>query len=145
MNNPLLDALLPNVDCVLGVRDSIGAVLHPVYIVTRTWTGKEPGSGMASEVVVQVLPTPAIQQFAFDLKITEGGAVKQGDVLLKGISKRQYPDSQGLDNKTGAKNVERFFLIDEKLYTVINIRENYVTWDVQIRKLSNQTRYNGGV
>lgn len=142
--NPLVDSLLDCVDCALGVRDSIGAVLHKVGFLTRTWSGDRPGSGTASDEVVQMLPTPFIVDYSHDLRIREGGMVKQGDIILKNVSKHKYPAENLIDCTTTSRSVEKFYLIDDRLYTVINVKESYVTWDVQIRKYSNQTRYGGG-
>lgn len=140
----LIEGLKLNLDSVLGVRDTIGATLHKVYLITRTWSGKQPGEGQAIDQSVQIKPTPGIKEYAHDLRLVEGGAVKQGDIILRGISKHIYPNETFLDGRTGNKSVEKFYLINDRLYTVINIKENYVTWDVQLRKLSNQTRYGGG-
>lgn len=142
--NPLIDSLLPNLDDSLGVRDSIGAVLHTVSFVTRTWEGgKKPGEGTPKDVVVQMLPTPFLKDYSHDLRLREGGMVKQGDIIMKNVSKHKYPTEDLVDGTTSAKSIEKFYLIDDRLYTVINVKEGYVTWDIQIRKLSNQTRYGG--
>jgi len=144
MNNPLIDSLIPNLDSTLGVRDSIGAVLHKVGIIVRTWSGKKPGDGQASDVLSAISPTPGLKEFTHDVRLLEGGAVKQGDIIVRGISKHRYPTEDLVDCSSLLRNVERFYLIDERLYTVINVKEGYVTWDVQVRKYSNQIRYGGG-
>jgi hypothetical protein len=139
-NRPLLDSLLPNIDTVLGVRDSIGAQLHNVYMITRRWSGGRPGEGLASDSTQQLQPTPQIFEYGHDIRLTEGGAVKQGDIVLKSISKNTYTDKD-LSGRTDDKATERFYRIKERLYEVINIKERFVTWEVQLRKLSNQTQY----
>lgn len=139
-NRPLLDSLLPNIDTVLGVRDSIGAQLHNVYMITRRWSGGRPGEGEASDTIEQLTPSPQIYEYGHDIRIVEGGAVKQGDIVLKNISKNKYT-SKDLDGRTDDKATERFYRIKERLYQVINVKERYLTWEVQVRKLSNQTQY----
>lgn len=138
----LTDGLLDCIDSVLGVRDCIGAVLHPVFILTRTWSGERPGDGDAEESEEQIKPTPQVVDYSHDLRLVEGGAVKQGDIVLRGISKARYAEMDlDCSLKEGEKiNVERFYLINEKLYTVINVKENHLTWDVQLRKRSDETR-----
>lgn len=133
----LIDDLLGSVDDILGVRDSVGAVLHPVFMVTRTWTGTQPGEGTFADVSVQVLPSPGIKEFSHDVRLREGGFIKQGDIILRGVSRNLYAESD-IDNSTAAKNIEKFYQLDNRLYTVIHVKENYLTWDVQIRKLSHQ-------
>lgn len=143
----IVSALLPCVDSILGVRDSIGAIIEPVSILTRTWysdsgltvAATQP-EGYAKDSVSQVLPSPGMKQFSQDIRLREGGAVKAGDIILMGVSKNKYRETD-LDGSTPDQNIEKFFLIGSKIYQVINVTEKYVTFDVQVRELSNQTRY----
>ena len=90
------------------------------------------------ERIEQILPSPRIVRFAQDLRLKEGGMIKQGDVQIKGISKNKYR-LPALDVTTsGAMNVLRLYQIGDKLYQVINVTEQYVTWDVMLRELTNQ-------
>lgn len=147
--NGIVSALLPSVDAILGVRDSIGAIIQPVYFVTRTWykdkdlqfPSSEVGVHFAKDsVAVQLLPSPGMKTFAQDVRLREGGAVKAGDIILKDVSKNAYKEAD-LDGSTSAENIEKFYLIGAKLYQVINVTEKYVTFNVQVRELTNQTRY----
>ncbi len=144
MSNPLIDSLIPNLDSVLGVRDSVGAVLHTVGILTRTWSGPKPGEGEPKDTIEKVSPTPGIVDYSHDLRLREGGMLRQGDIILRGLSKHKYPKEELIDCTTPKKSIEKFYLIDDRLYTVINVKEGYVTWNVQVRKYSNQKRYGGG-
>jgi hypothetical protein len=140
--NPLIDSLLPALDGILGVRDSVGAVLRTVSILTRTWQGgNHPGEGTPLDTVVQMLPTPFLKDYSHNLRLVEGGMVRQGDIMIRNISKHKYPTEDLVDCKTPSKSIEKFYLIDDRLYTVISVKEDYVTWDVQVRKYSNQKRY----
>lgn len=143
MSNDLIDSLLPNLDDTLGVRDSIGAVLHTVSILTRVWTGRQVGDGQASDTVAQILPSPGIKEFGHDLRLMEGGTIRQGDILVKGISKNKYPNEEMIDCSTTSPLIEKFYLIDDRIYTVISVKEGYLTWDVQVRKQASKARYGG--
>jgi len=136
----IIDSLLPAVDSILGVRDSAGAVIQPVFFVTRTWSGTQVGDGTAKDVEVQMLPSPGLKNFAQDIRLKEGGAVKAGDIILTNVSKNKFKEPD-LDGSSPALNVEKFFRVGAKIYQVINVAEKYVTWDVQIRELTNQVRY----
>lgn len=132
----LIDDLTSVADDILGVRDTIGAAIHDVYIVTRTWSGAEPGDGTPTDVVAQMTPTPAIQDLAHNFKLLEAGRYKQGDLILKNISKQSYPTMDGVRLKSTNKAVEKFYRVNGELYTVIHVRESYITWDVHIRKVA---------
>lgn len=130
-----------NTDKILGIRDKIGAVLKPVSIVSRTWSGIQVGEGEPVDSVVRLLPSPRVVDFTHDLRIQPGGSVQQGDILLKGISKESHPKQSELDGTSDKKNVEKFYLVGERLYQAISVREKYLTWNVQVRELSHQERF----
>lgn len=143
----IIDSLLPEIDCILGIRDSIGAVIKPVYFLTRTWykdSGKTIAAGApegyAVDVVEQLIPSPSMKDFSQDIRLKEGGAVKAGDIILSGISRNKYVEAD-LDGSSAALNIEHFYVVGVKLYQVINVTESYLTFKVQLRELSNQTRY----
>lgn len=136
----LIDTLLPNIDAVLGVRDSAGVSYKAVYVVTRTWSGTQVGDGTPVDTKSQMLPSPGLKNFAQDIRLREGGSVKSSDIILTNVSKNKYKESD-LDATSPGNNVEKLYLVGDKLYQVINIAEKPVTFDVQIRELSNQTRY----
>lgn len=134
-----IDGLKKSINSILGVRDKIG-VIHEVFQVTRRWSGGEIGRGESVESKTRMLPTPGLREYAHDLRLNEAGAIRQGDILLKGISKVNYPTETDLDCSTEEPGEERFWLIDGKEYQTINIKESYVTWDVQIRRRSGNAR-----
>lgn len=142
LNKPkgIIDALLPVADSILGIRDSVGAVIDPVFFITRTWSGMAPGDGSAVDTKVQMLPSPGIKNYAQDIRLKEGGAIKAGDIVLFDVSRNKFQESD-LDGTSQSPRVEKFFLVGQKLYQVINLAKRYVTWDVQLRELTNQTRY----
>lgn len=128
------------VDDALQVRDEIGAIKAHVSIVTRTWTGDRVGNGTASDVTAVVYPTPLVVDLSHNIRLVEGGHVKQGDLLVKGISRDRYELSD-IDENTGSRSIERFYDVDGKLYRIITVVKKYATWDVQIRRTSDQRRY----
>jgi hypothetical protein len=143
----LIDDLKGSIDSVLGVRDSIGAVLKPVYFVTRTWYSDEARTvpsegigGFAKDVEVQMLPSPGIRDYTHDLRALEGGMVKQGDIILENVSGNSYTEAQ-LDGTSASAHVEKLYRVGEVIYQVISVKEKYVTWNVQLRRISDQTRY----
>lgn len=137
----IVDDVLSVTDEILGIRDEIGAVKRPVFILTRTWSGTKIGDGAPSDVAVQVLPTPNVKDLSLDYRVREGGAIQSGDMLIKNISRESYPTEDHVNCTTDAKNLERWYYIDGKLYEVINVTRKYVTWYVQIRKSSKQKLY----
>lgn len=139
--NGVVGSLKDSVDDILGLRDSLGAALMPVYFVERQWTGDESGDGTATETTEQVLPSPRIVSMSDDSRVMEGGAIQLDDILLKGISKNKYPSKVDVDGTTDDQSIERFYEIDGQLYGVINVTEKHLTWNVQVRKLSNQKRH----
>jgi hypothetical protein len=143
----IISSLLPNTNALLGIRDSIGATKEKVFFLQRTWytddtyaTQSADISGVPKDVLTQVLPTPNIVDLSQNINLREGGVVKQGDIILKAVSKQSFTESQ-LDGSSTAANIENLFLVGQKVYQVINVTENYVTWKIQLRELTNQTRY----
>lgn len=144
----IIDSLLEVTDDILGVRDAVGAVIDPVFLITRSWytdaakttPAARVGDGYAKDTEVQMLPSPALKNYAQDVRLREGGAVKAGDIILKNVS-RQSQSEATLDASTGTVNQERLYRVGDKLYQVINITKSYVTFDVQLRELTNQRRY----
>jgi hypothetical protein len=142
--NGIVKTLLPNMNAILGVRDSIGAIIEPVYLVTRTWF-KDKGltrpnnqpEGHAIDSIAQILPSPGMKNFSQDIRLKEGGAVKSGDIILTNISKQNYKISD-LDGTSPSQNIQKLYMIGERMYQVINVTESYVTWSVQVRELTNQ-------
>ncbi len=136
----IIDDLKPIADSVLGIRDTLGAVIDPVFFLTRTWSGTEVGDGTPVDTLEQLLPSPCLKRYDFDLRLREGGVIKQGDILLKSISLNKYTEAQ-LDGSSPSANVQKFFLVGDKIYESLNCHKRYVTWEVLVRKISNQERY----
>lgn len=128
-------------DEAVQARDDIGAILDEVYIVTRTWTGSQPGDGLAKESKTIIFPSPWIIDLSQDLRLKEGGIIHQGDILLKQISRKRYPNESDINCASSNPKVEKFIELGGYLYQVINVRKTYAEWHLQIRRLVDQTRY----
>jgi len=133
----LISDLTAVADDILGVRDTVGANLYPIYIVTRTWSGAEPGLGTAVDVAVLMVPTPAVQDFSHKWQDLAGGNVQQGDLLLKYISKGAYPLESTVRLASTTRSVEKFYKINAHFYSVVSVTEKYIYWNVQIRKVAH--------
>ena len=140
MSNIVSD-ILSCTDEILGLRDDLGAIKHLVYILTRTWSGTELGNGTATDSIEQILPTPYLVDYSHSLKIREGGKIKEGDIVLKMLSKQTYTDENMIDCSVDNKTTEKYYYINGRLYTVISVTSDYVYWNVHIRKAAKQTTY----
>ena len=132
----IIDDMLPTIDSILGIRDDLGVALKTVYFVTRTWSGAEPGDGVATDVRVRMLPTPRVQEFKHSARIVEGGTIHAGDVLLKMVSKNAYPTEDLLDGSTSSESIQKFFEVGGVLYTVVSVREKHLVWNILLRQQS---------
>ena len=128
-------SLLGCIDKVLEVRDCIGAVIHEVYIINRVWTGERVGDGSFSDDSTQVLPSPNIRDYSHDVRVTNIGAVKAGDLVLIGISRNKYQNDLELRTDTEERNTERLYKVGKHFYRLVHIKENLLTWDIHIRKI----------
>lgn len=140
MSNTLVDSLKDCVDSVLGVRDSIGAVKAEVYLVTRKWSGAAPGDGKFTDTEARVLPSPHIVSLDKNVRLIEAGVAHLGDIEVRHISKNKYPDKSVLDSTSPNRKTEKLYRVGTDLYQVIQVVENYVYWNVRLRKLTDQTR-----
>lgn len=136
----IVDDILSCTDDILGLRDDLGAVKYPIYILTRIWSGEERGSGVATDTIEQMLPTPYLVDLSHNLNLREGGTLKQGDLLLKMISRQSYKEDD-INCTVSNKKAEKFYLIKNLLYEVISVTEHYVYFNVQIRKATKQKVY----
>lgn len=137
-------SLLECVDEILGIRDCIGATLAPVTLVTRTWTGARVGDGEFEDEETLMEPSPEIVDYSHSLRLQDGGTYKQGDLILKNVSRKSYPEESDLRTDTGVKNVEKFIKVGAHYYRTIHIKEKLVTWDIQVRKIAQDETQSKG-
>lgn len=138
----LIDSLKDCTNSILGIRDKLGAVTRKVSLVTRSWTGRRPGDGEHTEEVCELDPQPGIKEISHDVRVTIGGAVQQGDIILYHVSKQSYPTEDLINCEVEDQNIEKFYRIGNNDYRVIHVKERHLTWDLQVRKLSDQSRKN---
>lgn len=122
-------------DKILGVRDDMGANIHEVYLIDRSWSGERVGDGQFIDNTDQILPTPCIKDYSHDVRISEAGAVKSGDLILTGISRNAYPDELTLRTDTVERSRQKLYKVGKHFYTVVHIKEKLVTWDIHLRKI----------
>lgn len=135
-----MDDIRDRAASALGVRDDLGVGV-PVKICTRTWSGATPGEGTATEVLAQILPTPFVVDYSMRANVPEAGNIKQGDLVLKSIAQKNYPNLSDIDCTSTQKKIQKFYEVDGKLYRVIHVRKRVATWEVHVRRLTDQTRY----
>jgi hypothetical protein len=134
------ELISPELDEILLVREQLGADIAKVSLITRTWSGVQVGDGEPTEAEEEMHPAPRVVNLAHNVRLVPGGAVEQGDLILKMISKNKYPAKTDVNCQSTDDLVEKFYRVNGSDYRVIEVVEQYVTWDVQIRRLSNQTR-----
>lgn len=137
----IVDDILECTDDILGIRDELGATKHLVYILTRVWDGSERGDGNASDTTIQIKPSPQIVDYSHSLRLREGGKIREGDIVLKHLSKQTYTEESMIDCSVDDKLTEKYYYINGRLYNVIDITSDYVYWNVHVRKASKQKIY----
>lgn len=140
MSGSLRDCLIKAQKCAFTSREKLGVSHRAVALVTRTWSGKEPGEGSAKDSIQVISPRPIVEEIAHDIAIRDGGAVKQGDLFIKGLFKDDFPTESDVDAQTkyDARNIEQFYKIGDYLYKSIYVKDNFTSWDVQVRRLTDQ-------
>jgi hypothetical protein len=121
-----------------ALRDIEGDEIYKelVYLVTKAWPER---IGRDEPVIekVKVDPNPYIGDFNHDLRLREGGKIKQGDLMLKYIPFSKYPSEDDVNCKTDSELIQKYYYIDGYLYNVISISKGWAYWNIQIRKANN--------
>lgn len=131
----LMDGLKDSLDCILGIREDIGAVLQRVYIIKRKWDGETLGDGKATDTETEIKPSPYIVDLSHRVNLPAGGVIQQGDLIIRQISKVQYPTENDVYPKDRNPTVEYLYKVGSKLYNIVHVKENHLTWDIHVRKL----------
>jgi hypothetical protein len=134
----ILEDVNANVAEAMRTIDGLELYRHKVYILTRTWSGDRVGRGSKTDEQVQVYPTPYMKDYSHDLRVREGGNIRAGDVIIKYIPKEDYAEESLLDCSTSAKNIEKFYVINNRIYNVVSVLEGYVYWNVHLRKTNQE-------
>lgn len=133
-----ISSIRNNIDSVLIVRERIGADHQPVSIITRTWDGRERGDGDFEDTELAVTPTPRVKSLAHNVRLVEGGNIKQTDLFIESISMQQFPLESDVDCSSADQKIEKFYKIGDYFYRVISVVQRHVVWDVQVRRLEVQ-------
>lgn len=137
----LVSCFREDVNDILEIRDDLGAQKLNTYILTRTWSGGKIGEGTPTDVRTQVLPSPRIVNVAHDRRLKEGGHFKSGDIVLKQISQQTYPTESEIDGTRPGAGIEIFYMVGDRLYTVVTVIQKQVTWSVHLRKHNRSKTY----
>lgn len=118
------DALVDVVDGIRRcVHGALGTRAYRVDIVTRTWSGKRRGEGIASDRVLTLDPIPEVSRTTLD-RLSPGGRERAGAIKITGISLKYSLDElvPKVDNRTevawrivelhGQRQGERWFIPD---------------------------------
>jgi hypothetical protein len=127
----LTKSLSGSLKSALSVRDKLGLSKAQVVLVSRTWSGKAPGEGNASDERKQILPSPTIKDYGHDLRIVAAGAIQQGDLFLKHLP-RELTRNEIL-NITEEKNQEQFWEIDGRRFQGVKEKDETFFWSLQVR------------
>ena len=141
MGDNLIESLKKSINPILGVRDTLGAQKHDVFLLTRTWSGEIVGDGQPVDTKSQVLPSPNIVDLSHSLRLKSGGNIRQGDILLKMISKQSFPERFEIDGEVLDKNVEFFYFFGDVIYRVISVTEDHLWWNVQVRAINDSETF----
>ena len=114
---------------IFGIRDTIGAKKANVYFYE-----KPRGEGTA--LWKQILPTPYVRNISLNEVLQSGGSVQESDLYLNSIPKDTYDRSQ-LETATLEGNVDKYWVINQRAYTTVNIKEKLFSFNVQIRRLDS--------
>ena len=134
----LVESLKDCSNTIFEIRSNLGAALRSVYFVTRVWSGRTPGEGVATDSVQEILPVPGIKELRHDRRVKEGGTATEGDLVIYHISKKNYATEDLVNAKSDAKNIEKFYKIGTYLYRVTHVQERYLSWDIHVRRLTDQ-------
>lgn len=130
----LIESLRESINPILEVRDFLGAEKHKTYILTRDWPGEMVGEGIPSDSKEMIDPSPSLVDVTLNHRTREGGKVKEGDLMLKMISKQTFPNRSQVDGTTSSGQQEKYYYIDEDLYQIIQVTEDHLWWNVTVRK-----------
>ena len=130
----LIESLRESINPILEVRDFLGAEKHKSYIMTRKWSGQIVGEGVASDSIEMIVPSPSITDVTFNHKIREGGKVREGDLMLKMVSKQTFSTRDLIDGTTSSESEEKFYFINREVFQVVQVTEDHLWWNVTVRK-----------
>ena len=128
----LVERLRDKADRFFAVRERVG-YKQKVYLLTRTWPGPRVGTGQPTNAVTRIKPAPGIRDLSHRRQISTHGETIAGDIVLTGIAFNLYSEEL-LGNTTNTPLTEKFYLIDGKTYSVANVSQKFVSWEVVLKK-----------
>lgn len=128
----LVQRLRAKADRFFSVRERVG-YKQKVFLLTRTWQGPRVGVGSPVDAVVRIKPAPGIRDLSHRRQVTTHGQTIEGDIVLTGIAFNNY-NEELLGNTTNTPLTEKFYLIDGKTYSVANVSQKFVSWEVVLKK-----------
>lgn len=148
----LVSELISSLDSVLKIREDLGAEKHFVYILKRENPAPKELEGFGEKgqikdiLELKIFPSPRIMDYSHSLRLKEGGNIRQGDLVLKMISKNQYKKEDiDLSLKSGeSKEIQRYYYINKEIYNLISITEDHCWFNIQVRKVSDSKVYLSG-
>ena len=133
-----ISSIKKNLNKVLSVRESVGADLKKCYFVTREWDGRDVGEGnLIIDNNEEITPTPRVVRVRQKSVWKESGSVKEGDIVLTGISKESYPLEEHINGIAEKQNVDRLYKVGDSFFNVIDFTEKHLTWEVLLRPVSS--------
>lgn len=94
----LRDDLLPALDSIRGIPDTLGLRVTTVTVRTRTWSGGRRGLGTTTDADVLLTPKPRVRRVTFREAAQSVGRLSQDDVIVDYIQ-----PSGGGDGVTSAQ------------------------------------------
>ena len=122
------------IDCALAAVDDLGLNIAKVGLFKRVWSGDKLGQGKPTDSAEYFSPTPRIRQIRQAHSNKEGGLEKRGDIIIKMLSKSQYPEKDILEAISEKQNEEIYYIINDELYELVEVTEMVTHWNVIVKK-----------
>lgn len=128
----LRDDLIGVVDGARQLVDDLGLRRHVVVVVTRRWSGEEPGLGTYTDTELTIDPPPKVSYPTPDVIAESGGMIQDGDRMVRKISAR-YTAAMLTGNPVGS-SCEVWWTVDGDKYSIVGVpEERNFEWRVQLR------------
>ena len=123
-----------SLECALSSIGELGLNVHEVGLFKRKWSEGKIGKGQPSDSLDLFSPQPRLSKIKLRWGIREGGTVKQGDLLVKLLTKATYPNESQINAASDDELEEIYYYVNGDLYEVIEVDEKLLYWNVTIRK-----------
>lgn len=82
----LTEDLVSVADDIRGLYTDLGARPFRVFVVRRSWAGARAGEGVATDVVTEILPRPAVLVAGLRGDLRPAGLDEEGDIVVTEVS-----------------------------------------------------------